>query len=88
MYDEMAGARAVYIELRFDEVLEAYHKIRRTLDDLEEQAIELKERTLLWVYVIEWLVVSGTSLAAGFILWSVMVRRRLYREIGVTRLIE
>ena len=86
--DDIAGARAAYIELRFEEVLGVYREIGEVLEDLEERAIELKERALLWVYAIEWLAVTGVSLLAGFVLWSVMVRRRHYREIGVTRLVE
>jgi hypothetical protein len=36
----------------------------------------------------EWLVISGTSMITGFVLWTLMVRRRLYREVQVTKLIE
>jgi len=31
------------------------------------------------------MAVSATSMVAGFTLWSLMVRRRLYRDMGVTR---
>jgi len=30
--------------------------------------------------------VTGTSLICGFVLWTLMVRRRLYREVVTTRL--
>jgi hypothetical protein len=86
--NEIASSRQDYIELQFQEVLMAYQGIEDVLGDLEKEAIEIKERALLWVFVIEWLAVSGVSLAAGFVLWSIMVRRRLYKEIGVTRLVE
>lgn len=41
---------------------------------------------MLWVYVTEWLVVSSTGMVCGFILWTVMVRRALYRAVQETRL--
>jgi hypothetical protein len=29
--------------------------------------------------------VTGVSLLSGTIIWTLMVRRRLYREVGLTR---
>jgi len=52
---------------------------------LNVEAIEIKERTLLWVYLTEWSVVSGTGLLVGYLLYSLMIKRRLYREVSVTR---
>ncbi len=86
--DMITEARQHYTELRFEEVLETYREAGELLAMVEEQGVTLKDRALLWVYVIEWLAVTGTMLAAGFILWSLMVRRRLWREIAVTKLIE
>ena len=51
-----------------------------------EETLKFKDRALLWVYVTEWLVVSGTFLMASFVVWSLMVKRRLYREVKQTRL--
>jgi len=53
---------------------------------LRVRAIELKNRTLVWVFAIEWLAVTGTFLAGSFAIWSLMVRRRLYHEVRATRL--
>jgi hypothetical protein len=53
-------------------------------EDMED-AVKAKDRALLWVYIIEWLSVMGTSLITGVVLWTLMVRRRLYREVGATR---
>lgn len=57
------------------------------LADASEKAYEIKDDALLWVYLTEWLVVSSTGMICGFILWTVMVRRRLYREAGETRIL-
>ena len=86
--DMIAGARQDYIELRFEEVTEVYDDISDFLEDLEQEALELKDRALLWVYLIEWLAVTGVSMVAGFMVWTLMVRRRLYREIGTTRMVD
>jgi hypothetical protein len=85
--DEMiSGAREAYADLRFREIYDIYVEIGDILDALEDEAFVLKNRALLWVHFIEWLIVSGTGLSAGFVLWSTMVHRRLYREVASTRL--
>jgi hypothetical protein len=52
----------------------------------EEVANREKDKALLWVFVIEWLVTSSTLFLSVFILWMLMVRRRLYRAVEVTKL--
>ena len=88
-FDEMdeaiAEAMPQYLELRFEEMLETYRLVDKMLAEAEEEAVKLKNRTLLWVYIIEWLAVTGTAMFCGFVLWSLMVRRRLYREVKTTR---
>jgi hypothetical protein len=85
--DMITSSMEVYIDLRFEDVLEAYKSIDDVLEVIEEEAMDLKDRALLWVFIIEWLAVTATGLIAGVVLWSVMVRRRLYREVGATRLL-
>jgi hypothetical protein len=68
-------------ELAYDSLKVALAEIKA----LEEVATNLKNRALFWVYVVEWSVTTGVFLVAGFILWTLMVRRALYREVRVTR---
>ncbi len=66
----------------------AYSEMKYALDrvsEIEAEATELKNRALLWVYVVEWTVTTGVFLLAGFVLWTLMVKRALYREVGQTR---
>jgi hypothetical protein len=84
----IAEAVPYYLDLHFEEMLEAYRTVESMLEEMELDAVELKNRTLLWVYVIEWLAVSGTGMAGGFVLWSLMVRRTFYREVRVTKFLE
>ncbi len=58
---------------------------REELKDIELEAVKVKSRALLWIWMVEWLVVTSTLMITGFILWTVMIRRRLYREVGTTR---
>lgn len=78
--------RPAYFQLRFEETLEGYETALEMLQEIEGDAVELKNRTLLWVYVIEWLSITGTAMICGFALWSLMIRRRLYREVRTTKL--
>ena len=75
-----------YLNLDFQEALESYKTAAKLMDNLEGEAMRLKNRALMWIYVIEWLAVTGTMLVCGMALWSLMVRRRLYRQVRYTRL--
>lgn len=52
-----------------------------------EKAMKAKDKALLWIFIVERAVVSATSMVAGSILWTLLVRRRLYKEVGQTRLV-
>jgi hypothetical protein len=54
--------------------------------EYEQVIVRLKEQALLWVYMAEWMVTTATLMISSFVLWTVMVRRRLYREVTVTKL--
>jgi hypothetical protein len=85
--NEMVGdALPIYLELRFEEVLQTYEEAHEMLAEAEEEAVELKNRALIWVYVVEWLGVTGTAMLSGFVVWSLMIRRKLYREVQTTKL--
>ena len=84
---DQVAARALpqYLDLSFDEVIETYGTVAEMMEDIENEAIRLKERALVWVYIIDWLAVTATLLLCGTALWSLMVRRRLYRQVESTR---
>ncbi len=58
----------------------------KAFSEVEEMARRAKDAALLWVYVIEWLVASSTLFVSSFVLWTLMVKRRLYRAVRATRL--
>ncbi len=67
----------------------AYSDLKKGLEEFsnaEAVAQKVKDRALLWIYIIEWLITTSALFISGFILWTLMVRRRLYREVEVTKL--
>jgi hypothetical protein len=80
------AGKALYTRQEYAQSMEEMETAIEEMDDLRSEAMKLKDRALAWVYAIEWLAVSGVSLLVGFALWSLMVQRRLYREVTITRL--
>jgi len=76
----------MYLDLKLQECLNLAEELIANLHAAGELAVELKNQALLWIYVVEWLAMTGTLMVSGFVVWTLMVRRRLYREIGHTRL--
>ncbi len=75
----------LWIEEDFDACLPAIDEATSSLEKVMESAVKAKDRALLWVYLIEWSTVAGASAIVGVILWSLMIRRRLYHEVSTTR---
>ncbi len=83
--DGRSVARTLFLEGEYDA---SYQKIQEMIEkviELNQEAVRLKERALLWIYLTEWFAVTGTAVLAGFVLYSLMIRRRLHREVGITR---
>jgi len=76
---------ALYLQGRYDESLEKLDQASVGLRRVAAESVKVKQEALFWIYSIEWLSVTGTAILAGFIIWSLMVRRKLYREVSVTR---
>ncbi len=83
--DLRQGVDRLWIEEDFQACLPAMDEALDSLEAVMEEAVNAKDRALLWVYIIEWLTVLGTSAIVGTILWSLMIRRRLYRQVDTTR---
>jgi len=79
-------ADRLYLDQEFAQALETAEMALDLMDEAEATAEKAKRGALLWVYVSEWLVVTATLLLCGFVVWSLMVRRRLYRDVSSTRL--
>ncbi len=77
---------ASYADHNFVESEAALQAGLERLSSAEEVAKRVKDRALLWVYAVEWLVFFSASFVSGFIIWTLMVRRRLYQSVRTTRL--
>jgi hypothetical protein len=75
-----------YLEGRYEDSLDLAEEAHEALGDLEARTIELKDQALMWVYLTEWAAVSGTCLITGYAIYALMLRRRLYRQVQVTRI--
>ena len=82
---DLESAMDMYLEGWYQDALDASESASDDLLALEDDAIELKREALLWVYIIEWATVLGTSMVVGVVVYMLMVRRRLYRQVGITR---
>jgi len=78
-------ANEAYLIHEFSESQEYISQGEEALVKVGQRALRLKDAALLWVYVIEWLAVTAVSMVAGSILWTLMIKRRLYREVAATR---
>jgi hypothetical protein len=79
---------SAYLDLRHEESLSIAKELVSELNRGIELALEIKDGALRWTYLIEWLVTMGTGMMVGFVLWTLMVRKRLYRETRVTRFVK
>ena len=81
-------AKQLYLDQEYEQSLSMMEEALEEMEGLMREALRLKDQALVWIYVIEWLTVTGVFLAAGSVLWTLMVRRMLYQEVEVTRLHE
>jgi hypothetical protein len=78
-------AERMYNEQSYIESGQVLENAITRFDEIYSEALRLKDQALFWVYVIEWMSVTAVSMITGVVLWTLMVRRRLYREVATTR---
>jgi hypothetical protein len=88
LMERRESADTQYLAQDLDACHENLAALLLDLDTLTEVVIAAREGVMLWIFILEWLVVSATSMIAGTLLWSLMVRRRLYKDVGLTRLVD
>ena len=79
-------ASRFYMRGDYQESLEAMQEALNGLLSISAESAALRQKALFWVYLTEYLIVSSASMLCGFLLWSLMVKRRYYREVRTTRL--
>jgi hypothetical protein len=83
-----ADASGFYIAGEYASALSELETGKEEARGLRQKVLVAKDRALMWVYVIEYLTISGTTVISGVVLWTLMIRKRLYREARTTRLVE
>ena len=79
-------ATAQYLEHSFVESEATIKSGLSKFPTAEEVAKREKNKALLWVFIIEWLVTSSTLFLSVSVLWMLMIRRKLYKAVEATRL--
>ena len=80
------SASELYLEQDFFGCREKLDEGFAMFEDAESIAIEVKDAAMMWIYFVEWLATMGTLFISGFVLWTLMIRRKLYREIETSRI--
>jgi uncharacterized membrane protein len=75
----------MYLEQEYESALSRIQALLDEMDRVIDLAFRLKDRAMLWIYITEVSAVTGTAMVSGAILWLLMVRRKLYREVAVSR---
>lgn len=76
----------MYLGHEFEKGLALANKALVDLEETADEAMELKDQTFMWIYAIEWLILMATSMGTGTMVWGLMVRRFLFREVRTTRM--
>jgi len=75
----------LYLDQDYAGALAKLEETEEKFRALSDDTMKLRERALFWTYVVEWFAVTGTTMVCGGLLWTLMIKRRLYREVKVTR---
>jgi hypothetical protein len=84
--ERLKEVEELYLDYDFEAGLNLVEEKIADLERAEELAMELKDRTLFWIYTIEWSTLTATSLVTGILLWALMMKRQFYTEVGTTKL--
>jgi uncharacterized membrane protein len=82
-----AAADRFYALGEYVDALEAYTSAISLVNAQVEEARVAARRALFYVYLIEWAVVTGTFMITGVVIYTLMIRRKMYTEVGTTRLL-
>ena len=77
-------AEKCYLDGDYEAAAEIFDEIHLEWNELTDKAVNMKKKALVWVYLIEWFVITATTLISGVFIWMVITRRMLYREVATT----
>jgi hypothetical protein len=83
--EALQAARRSFVDLELEESKAGADEVLEMLNEAYALAFQARDDALFWIFLTEWLAVTATGLICGFVVWTLMIRRRLYREVRVTR---
>jgi len=81
-----AAADAAYLSADYEASLAIMDEAKADQLAVMEMAMKAKDSVLLWVYITEWCAITATIMVTSSAVWGLMIKRRLYREAGSSRL--
>jgi len=83
---EMREAYADYYEQDYEGTILFLESMSPKVSEIASDAVRLKDEAMFWVFLSEWAIVASVSIASGAVIWTVMIRRRMYKAVEATRL--
>ncbi len=83
---DVTRATAYYLQQDYATSVDTMDSLSNQVAEITSDAVALKDEAMFWVYVSEWLAITSAAIMSGTILWTLMIRRRAYREVSSTRL--
>ena len=74
-----------YLAQNFEAAFDLLKKAEDMNTEARVEAMKLRDQALFYVYLTEWLAVTGTLLVSGSVLYALMIRRAMFREVVLTR---
>jgi hypothetical protein len=79
------SASEYYLEQDFTSCRETLYEGFARFEEAETLTMKVKDAAMMWIYFVEWLATVGTLFISGFVVWTLMVRRKLYREVETSK---
>ncbi len=83
---EVTTALEHYLAEEYDASISIMDEASLSLNDIGKHAMQLKDDALFWVFVFEWMAVSAAAVIGAVAVWSLMIRRKMYRPAATTRI--
>ncbi len=74
-----------YISGEYDAASQSLENAMEEAENALQVAFKTKQDAMFYIYAVEWLVTTGVLLLSGSILYTLMIGRRLYKEVATTR---
>ena len=76
---EMEDSLDSYFEQDYQSTISSLNSLTPRVSGIANEAVRLKDEAMFWIYISEWLIVSSAGIISGFVLWTLMVRRKMFR---------